>query len=86
MTTKRTADGRRLALGVAITNTVLLVYGLFRPDSVEFSLAFLIAPSLALLWTVGSGSDPAERRLALWVTWGTIAGAVSVVIINWLRR
>ncbi len=86
MTTKRMAEGRRLAFGVAIANTILLVYGLFRPDSVEFSLAFLIAPSLALLWTVGSGSDPAERRVAMWVTWGSIAGAVTVVVVNWLRR
>jgi hypothetical protein len=85
MTTKRVADGRRLALGVAIANTILLVYGLFRPDSVEFSLAFVIAPSLALLWTVGSGPHPAERRVALWVTWGSIAGAVTVVLVNWLR-
>lgn len=86
MTTKRMADGSRLAVGVAIANTILLVYGLLRPDSVEFSLAFLIAPSLALLWTVGSRSDPAERRVALWVTWGSIAGAVTVVVVNWLRR
>lgn len=86
MRTKWLADGRRLALGVAVANTILLAYGLFRPDSVEFSLAFLIAPLLALLWTVGSGSDPAERRVALWVTWGSIAGAVTVVVVNWLRR
>ncbi len=86
MTTRRTANGTRLALGVAIANTILLVYGLFRPDSVEFSLAFLIAPSLALLWTVVSGSDPAERRVALWVTWGSIAGAVTVVVVNLLRQ
>ncbi len=84
--TKRTENGTRVALGVAITNTILLVYGLFRPDSVEFSLAFLIAPSLALLWTVVSRPIPAERRLALWVTWGSIAGAVTVVVVNWLRR
>lgn len=86
MTTRRIAEGRRLAIGVAIANTILLVYGLFRPDSVEFALAFLIAPSLALLWTVGSGSDLAGRRVALWVTWGSIAGAVTVVVVNWLRR
>jgi hypothetical protein len=86
MTTKRTADGTRLALGVGIANTILLVYGLFRPDSVEFSLAFLIAPSLALLWTVVSSPIPAERRVALWVTWGSIAGAVTVVVVNWLRQ
>lgn len=85
MTTKRTAERTRLALGVAIANTILLVYGLFRPDSVEFLLAFLIIPSLALLWTVVSGPDPAERRVALWVTWGSIAGAVTVVVVNWLR-
>jgi hypothetical protein len=86
MTTTRTADGARLALGVAIANTILLVYGLVRPGSVEFSLAFLIAPSLAVLWTVVSGRDPAERRVALWVTWGSIAGAVTVVVVNWLRQ
>ena len=86
MAIRRVADGTRLALGVAVANTVLLAYGLVRPDSVEFSLAFLIAPLLALLLTVGSGSDPAERRVALWVTWGSIAGAVAVVVVNWLRR
>ena len=85
MTTSRMPAGARLALGVAMANTILLVYGLFRPDSVEFSLAFLIAPSLALLWTVMSSPIPAERRAALWVTWGSVAGAVVVVVVNWLR-
>ena len=86
MTTKRTPDGTRLAVGVAIANTILLLYGLFRPDSVEFSLAFLIAPLLALLWTVVSRPIPAERRVALWVTWGSVAGAVTVVAVNWWRQ
>ena len=85
MTTERTADGARLALGVAIANTILLVYGLFRPESVEFSLAFLIAPSLALLWTVVPRTSNAERRVTLWVTWGSIAGAMTVIVVNWLR-
>jgi hypothetical protein len=79
-------EGARLALGVAIANTILLVYGLFRPESVEFSLAFLVAPSLALLWTVVSGGEQADRRRALWVTWGSVAAAVAVVIVNWLRE
>ena len=69
VTVKRPPEGTRLALGVAIANTILLVYGIFRPDSVEFSLAFVLAPSVALLWTVGSSPDPAGRRVALWVTW-----------------
>lgn len=86
MTTRPTVDRTRLVLGVAIANTILLVYGLFRPDSVEFLLAFLIAPSLALLWTVVSGPDPSERRGALWATWVTVAGAVTVVVVNWLRQ
>jgi len=79
-------DGVRLTLGVAVANTILLVYGLFRPDSVEFSLAFLVAPFLALLWTVTSSRPSAERRMVLWVTWGTVSGAAAVVVINWLRR
>jgi hypothetical protein len=82
---QQSAEVGRLALGVAIANTILLVYGLFRPDSVEFSLAFLIAPSLALLWTVTSRSMPSQRRMALAVTWGSVAGAIVVVVINWLR-
>jgi hypothetical protein len=79
-------EGARLVLGVAIANTLLLVYGLFRPESVEFSLAFLVAPSLALLWTVVSGGERADRPRALWVTWGSVAAAVAVVIVNWLRE
>ena len=79
------AEGLSIALGVAFTNAVLLVYGLIRPDSLEFSLAFLIAPSLALLWTVVHSSEETERRVALLVTWGTVAGAVAVAVINWLR-
>jgi hypothetical protein len=86
MRAKRTADGIRLALGVALANTILLVYGLVRPDSVEFSLAFVIAPLLALLWTVVSKPIPAERRVAFWVTWGSVAGAVTVVLVNWFRQ
>ena len=82
---QRLPEGARLALGVATANTILLVYGLFRPDSIEFSLAFLIAPSLALLWTVLRSPNPTERRFALWVTWGTVAGAVAVVLADWLR-
>ncbi|MDH4279915.1 MAG: hypothetical protein OEZ14_04500 [Acidimicrobiia bacterium] len=78
-------EGVRIALGLALANAILLVYGLIRPDSLEFALAFLIAPSLALLWTVLHNSEEAERRFALWVSWGTVAGAVAVVAINWLR-
>jgi len=78
--------GARVALGVAMANAILLVYGLFRPESVEFSLAFLVAPGLAFLWTVTSNQAQSERRLALWVTWGSMAGAVAVVSINWLRQ
>ncbi len=82
---KQRSEGVRIALGVALANAILLVYGLIRPDSLEFTLAFLIAPSLALLWTVLHNSEEAERRYALWVTWGTVTGAVAVVAINWLR-
>jgi hypothetical protein len=38
---------QRTVAGVALTNAILLVYGLFRPDSLDFSVPFLIAPSLA---------------------------------------
>jgi hypothetical protein len=77
--------GARTAVGVALANAILLAYGLFRPDSLMFSVAFLIAPSMALLWTVERSPDQAERRLALRVTWGTVAGVAVVVTVNWLR-
>ena len=62
VTNARIADGARLAFGVTTANTILLVDGLFRPGSVDFSLAFLVAPSLALVWTITSNPIPAERR------------------------
>jgi len=34
-----------VALGVGLSAAILLVYGLFRPGSLEFSIAFLIAPN-----------------------------------------
>ena len=85
MTTRRIKDVR-LALGVAIANTILLVYGLFRPDSVEFSLAFVVAPLLALLWTVTSKPPSDRMSCVFWVTWGSVAGAAVLVVINWLRQ
>jgi hypothetical protein len=85
MSAHQITNGARLALGVAIANTIVLVYGLVRPDSVEFSLAFLVAPLLALLWTAMSSRVATERRLALWVTWGSVAGTATVVAINWMR-
>jgi hypothetical protein len=79
------SPGPRVAVGVALANAILLVYGLFRPDSLTFSIAFLVAPSIALLWTVERSPAQAERRLALRVTWGTVAGIAAVVVVNWLR-
>jgi hypothetical protein len=74
----------RAALGVAIAAGVLLVYGLFRPDSLMFSIAFLISPSLALMWTAERPTG-ADRRAVVWVTWGTVVAMAGVVAIDWLR-
>jgi hypothetical protein len=80
----RTEAGRT-AVGVAAANAIVLLYGVFRSDSLSFSLPFLIAPSLALLWTRMAQAAPADRRLALQVTWGTVMGAALVAAIGLLR-
>jgi hypothetical protein len=80
----RTAASRT-ATGVAIADAILLAYGLARPDSLDFSIPFLIAPSLALLWTAIRSPSPSDRRTALTVTWSVVVGVAIVVLINSVR-
>ena len=75
----------RLALGVGLSAAILLVYGLFRPGSVEFSIAFLIAPSIALLWSVSHDAPVPERRIAVAVTWLVVVASAAAVLANWVR-
>jgi len=70
------------ATGTAAASTLLLVYGLFRPDSLAFSIPFLIAPSLALLWTVQRTPTPNQRKAALVVTWGVGVAAIALMLIH----
>jgi hypothetical protein len=72
----------RVAIGVALANAIVLAYGLFRPDSLSFSIPFLVAPSLAVLWSASPHGAPAERKMALIVTWGVVLAAAAVVLIN----
>ncbi len=75
----------RVAFGVGLSTAILLVYGLFRPDSLEFSIAFLIAPSIALLWSVSHDAPGPERRTAVVVTWLVVAATAATVLANWVR-
>jgi hypothetical protein len=72
---------QRTVAGVALTNAILLVYGLFRPDSLDFSVPFLIAPSLALLGTVVA-RERAAKRIVLLSVWAIVAGLIAVILIN----
>ena len=72
---------QRTVVGVALTNAILLVYGLFRPDSLDFSIPFVIAPSLALLGTVVA-RERAAKRIVLLSVWGIVAGLIVVILIN----
>lgn len=63
---------------------MLLVYGLFRPDSLLFSIAFLIAPSLAMMWTAEEPTGD-DRRVVVWVTRGIVLAIAGVVAIDLLR-
>ncbi len=71
---------QRTVVGTVLTNAILLVYGLFRPDSLDFSIPFLIAPSLALLGTVVA-RDRATRRMVLLSVWGIVAGLIVVILV-----
>jgi len=75
----------RVAIGVGLSTAILLVYGLYRPDSLEFSIAFLIAPSIAVLWSVSHDAPAPERRIAIAVTWLVVATSAAAVLANWIR-
>jgi hypothetical protein len=73
------------ASGVVLANAILLVYGLFRPNSLEFSIPFLIAPSLALLWSVCHRGTERGRRVALFVSLGVVVGTALVAAVALIR-
>jgi hypothetical protein len=76
----RTTIGRAL-MGVGLADALLLGYGLVRPDSHAFSIPFLIAPSLILLWSQMRGADHVERHLAIWLTIGVAIATVIAVSV-----
>jgi hypothetical protein len=80
-----TTTPSRVALGAGLSAAILLVYRLFRPGSLEFSIAFLIAPSLALLWSVSHDAPAPERRMAVAVTWLVVVASAATVLANWVR-
>ena len=83
-TYRATSQSRRTnaATGVAAAGALLLLYGLFRPDSLTFSIPFLIAPSLAMLWTAHRTPTPNQRRATLAVTWGLGVATIAVLLIG----
>lgn len=70
-----------MVLGVVLGNVVLLVYALFRPDSLDFSIPFLIAPSLALMGVFAARNRKAGRSVVLGVA-GIVVGLIGVILIN----
>jgi hypothetical protein len=76
---------QRTVGGVALTNAILLVYGLFRPDSLDFSIPFLIAPSLALLGILVA-RERAAKLVVLLTVMGVVAGLIVVILINELTN
>ena len=76
---------QRTVVGVALTNAILLVYGLFRPDSLDFSIPFLIAPSLALLGVLVA-RERAAKLVVLLTVMGVVAGLIVVILINELTN
>ena len=59
----------------------MLVYGLFRPESLDFSIPFLIAPSLALMGVVVTREKRAGRLVVIAVL-AIVAGLITVILFN----
>ena len=72
---------KRTVAGVVLGNVVLLVYALFRPDSLDFSIPFLIAPSLALLG-VSVTRDRSAGRLVVFAVLAIVVGLIAVILFN----
>jgi hypothetical protein len=71
--------------GVVAANSVLLLYALFRPESLDFSVPFLMAPSLALMGVFGVRKQDAGRSVVLAVL-AIIVGLIAVILFNELVR
>jgi hypothetical protein len=76
---------QRTVLGVVLGNAVLLVYALYRPDSLDFSIPFLIAPSLALIGVMAARDRRVSRSVVLAVA-GIVVALIAVILINELTR
>jgi len=68
-------------VGVAAATMISLTYGLISPESLTFSIPFLIAPSLILLAAAGAG-DRASARRAAWVAAGVVVATVAVLLVT----
>jgi hypothetical protein len=75
------SSSKRTVAGVVLGNVVLLVYGLFRPESLDFSIPFLIAPSLALMGVVVTREKRAGRLVVIAVL-AIVAGLITVILFN----
>jgi hypothetical protein len=78
---ERSESSTLWAGGVAVADALLLLYGLLRPESLGFSIPFLIAPSIAVLAGVVAG-DRTKKRLVLWVASGVVVGLIIVLLLN----
>jgi hypothetical protein len=76
---------RRAVRGVVLGNIILLVYALFRPDSLDFSIPFLMAPSLALTG-VFVARDSEAGRTVLRAVLGIVVGLIAVILFSEITR
>ena len=76
---------RRTVAGFVLANVVLLVYALFRPESLSFSIPFLMAPSLALMGVLASRDKEAGRSVVFSVL-AIVVGLIAVILFNELTN
>ena len=81
MTEAPSSSSKRTVGGVVLANVVLLVYGLFRPESLDFSIPFLMAPSLALMGVFAARNRDAGRSVVVAVL-AIVVGLIAVILLN----
>lgn len=85
MTDTQSTSSRYTVGGVVLANVVLLVYALFRPESLDFSIPFLMAPSLALMG-VFAARNREDGRSVVFAVVGIVVGLIAVILFNELIR
>ncbi len=80
-TTPASRTSQWIIVGFLLTNAILLIYGLLRPDSLDFSIIFLIPPTMAVLGTFMAQGKVTKRAGVVAIA-AVICGLIVVLLIT----